>query len=189
MPELTESVESINGQLISLFGIDTISGDPMWRVVWSENQFEKRLMDTTDEGFHLLTPEVREVPKYRQWIKERYVLERLTIVPEINAQDLPSQKVTYEPMWVFETQHGVYLPPKLEAAKLVIDTVYTATGKMVAGLAKYKDPDSNQENALNNKKERIDGLVNDLFGDESALMGKTMSGEAVGFTTSNIKES
>lgn len=189
MPELTESIESINGQLVSLFGIDSISGDPMWRVVWSEDQFEKRLMDTTDEGFQLLYPEVREVPKYRQWIKERYVLERLTIVPEINAQDLPSQKVSYEPMWVFETQSGIYLPPKLDAARLVVDAVYTASGITRAGLAKYKDPDSHQEEALENKRQRIEGLVEDLFGNETETGDALAHGEGVGFTTSRIKES
>ena len=99
--ELTETIDSMNRQLVDLFGIDTISGEAMWRVVWSEDQFEKRLMDVTDEGFQLLYPEVRLVPRYRQWIREKYVLERLTIVPEINAEELPTSKLTYESMWVF----------------------------------------------------------------------------------------
>jgi hypothetical protein len=41
--ELTEKIESINNQLIELYGIDTITGQAMWRVVWSEDQFEHRL--------------------------------------------------------------------------------------------------------------------------------------------------
>jgi len=183
--ELTESIDSLNKQLVNLFGIDTITGHAMWRIVWSENQVEKRLMDTTDEGFQLLRPEVRLVPKYKQWIKERYVLEHLVEVPDINSGELPTTKISYEPIWVFETQKGDYLPPKLEAAKLVVDTVQSSIGH--GGLRKYKDPDSHQEEALENQKKRIDGLVTDLFGNETVIGDALAYGEGVGFTTSKIK--
>jgi len=185
--ELAEPVELINSQLVHLFGIDSITGREIWRVVWSEDQFEKRLMYFTDDGFQLITPEVRMVPRYRQWIKERWVLERLTIVPEINLSDLPSEKLSYEPMWVFETQRGDYLPPKLDAAKIVVDSIYAALGKK--SMAKYKDPDSKQEDAIANQKQRIDEIAADLFGNESPVGDALAHKDGVGFTTSHIKES
>jgi hypothetical protein len=177
MPELTESIDSINKQLERLFGVDTVTGAVMWRVVWSENQMEKRLMYTTDEGLQLLSPEVRLVPKYRQWIHERYVLERLVVVPDVNANELPTQKLSYEPMWVFETQLGRYLPPRLDACKIVVDTVYSAMGK--SNLAKYKDPDSKQEEALENHKVKIDKLVGDMFGNETEVGDALAHKEAI----------
>ena len=164
--ELTEPIESINKQLERLFGVDTVSGRPMWRIVWSEEQFEKRLGtfdDYTPEGIYLRTvTEVREVPKYRQWIKERFVLENLVIVPDVNSGDLPMEKVSYEPKWVFETQRGEYLPPRMDASKLIIDTIYAAMGKST--LAKYKDHGENPEEY----NARIQKLQEDMFGNETA---------------------
>lgn len=175
--ELTEPIESINKQLIEEFGIDSITGRAMWRVVWSEDQFEKRKMEVTDEGLQLLHPEVREVPKYRQWVKERFVLENLTIIPVINQDELPTSKYSYEPIWIFETQAGVYLPPKFEAAKLVVDAVYIAKGR--TDFVRYKDPDSDTEEAKENHKKRVDGLVADLFGNETETGDALAHGEAI----------
>jgi hypothetical protein len=157
--ETTESIESLNRQLVDLFGIDTITGDPIWRIVWSEEQFEKRLMDTTDSGLFLLKPEVRLVPKYRQWIKQKFVLERLVLIPEISMPELPAIKTSYEPIFVFMDKNDNYLPPRIDVAKIVIDTIYAAQGK--SNLAKYIDnPDEEQ-------KKRIEEIYEYLYGDET----------------------
>lgn len=174
MPVLTESIETINRQLREQFGIDTASKSPMFRVVWSEDQYEKRLMDVTDEGLILLTPQVREVKKYSQWIKERYVLESLVLVPEQNQAELAGLKVSYEPLWVFSDNKGDYLPPAFWACKFVIDTRNAAMGK--TSLKKYVD-----EEALHpeeTKEKRIAEYMEQLFGDESSLAYRTVTGEA-----------
>ncbi len=173
--ELTESIESINRQIIDLFGIDTVTGDAMWRVVWSEDQYEKRLVDTTPEGLFLLTPVVREVSKYKQWVHEKWVLERLVLVPDVNKNELPSQKVSYEPIWVFEDKEGDSLPPTVWACKFIIDTVYAAMGKR--GLRKYVDEE--EKNPVETREKRIDKLQEELFGDESGLLGTTITGESI----------
>jgi len=183
--ELTESIESINKQLINHYGIDTITCHPIFRVVWSEDQFEKRLTDRTSEGLQLLFPEVQLLPKYRQWIKERYVLERLVLIPDVNVSELPTQKQSYEPLFTFENAfNGEYLPPKFEAAKLVIDTLYAAIGKK--SMIKYLD--MLKEGTPEAKEARINKLQEELFGDESNLLGRTITGEAVAYT-GPIKES
>lgn len=181
--ELTESIKSINQQLVDLYGIDTISGEPIWRIVFSEEQFEKRLMDVTDSGIILVQPEVRLVPKYRQWIQNKYVLERLVIIPEINSDELPTSRLSYEPIFTFETNSGQYLPPRLDAAKFIIDSVYAAMGK--TSLAKYKDPDSTQEDAIQHHKERIDKLQEELFGNETNIGDSLAHNEGVGYTKEN----
>lgn len=169
--ELTEPVESINNQLVNLFGVDTLTGLPMWRIVFSEDQFEKRLGtydDYSPAGLYLRTvTEVREVPKYRQWIKAKYVLENLVVVPEANQGDLPSSRLSYEPIWVFQTEGGEYLPPRLDAAKFIIDNVYAAKGG--DNLIKYKDPMAGLtgEDLVAYHDDRIGKLQDELFGDET----------------------
>jgi len=169
--ELTETIESINRQLVDLYGIDTITGQPIWRVVWSEDQFEHRLGtydDFTPAGLYLRTvTEVRYVPKYSQWISEKYVLERLVVVPETNAGDLPATKLSYEPMYPFQGNRGEYLPPRLDAAKFVIDAVLAAMGKST--LVKYKDPASglSTEEQMEVKSKEINTLQKELFGNET----------------------
>jgi hypothetical protein len=102
---------------------------------------------------------VREVPKYSQWIQNNYVLERLVGIPQINVSELPTQKKSYEPIFVFEDAKSNALPPKLEVCKIVIDTVYAAKGK--GNLAKYKDE------PVEEQKKRIAETMDYLYGDET----------------------
>jgi len=180
---LNESVESINQQLIDLFGIDTVTGQAMWRVVWSEDQFEHRLGeydDYTPGGIYLRTvKEVRYVPKYRQWIQQKFVLERLVVIPEISMPELPATKTSYEPIYPFETGSGKYLPPNILAAKFVIDTILAAQGK--SSLAKYKDPDAGltMSDVHEKKVAEIDKIQEELFGNETLVGDALAHKEAV----------
>lgn len=191
--ELAETVESINRQLSDLYGIDTITGQAMWRVVWSEDQFEYRrgvYDDYTPGGIYLRTVnEVRYVPKYRQWIKEKFVLERLVLIPDCNAGDLPATKLSYEPIFPFESSTGHYLPPRLDAAKFIIDTLLAATGK--GSLAKYKDPISgmSKEDYYAMKNKELDALQEELFGNETPTGDALAHGEAIVVPRNYIRES
>jgi hypothetical protein len=172
--EETEPIESINKQLRNMFGIDSMTGRTMFRVVWSEEQFEMRMTDRTETGIQLLTPVLKELPKYRQWITEKYVLERLVIVPEPDRKELPTSILSYEPVWVFKSKDDTYVPPTFWACKFVIDTLYAALGKQ--SMAKYVDEESKHPQEV--KEKRINKLTEELFGDESFLLGRTITGEA-----------
>ena len=185
--ELTELVVDINDRLKHVFGIDTITGATIWRIVFSEDQFEKRhgtYTDYTPNGLYIRTvTETREVPKYRQWIEKKYVLERLVVVPEQNQDELPASRVSYEPLWVFEDKDGNYLPPKWEAAKFIIDTVYAAQyGPKTHSMKKYIDDESSQEASLELKKKRVDGIMEALWGDQSAFSDGIKSKETIHLT-------
>lgn len=177
--ELTEPIESINKQLIDLFGIDTITGLAMWRVVWSNDQREKRYGtydDFTPGGLYIRTvTEVREVQKY-PWIRERFILERLCVVPEVNANDLPTSKLSYEVMWVFENDRREYLPPRVDACKFVIDTVLAAMGK--SDLVKYKESEKTEEERI----EAVNKLQEELFGNETEIGDALAHKYGVGYT-------
>lgn len=172
MPELTESLVSINRQLRDLYGLDTISSKPIWRIVWSEEQLEKKLVNYSPAGVAYLTPQIVEAPKYRQWIHNKFVLERLTLVPSAH-EELTVEKISYEPIWVFEDNHGNALPPRLDASKLIIDTLYAALGKV--DLSKYADPGESVEV----KEERLDKLQAELFGNETNVGDALAHGEAI----------
>jgi hypothetical protein len=176
----------INKQLIEHYGIDTEGTGPIWRLVWSDDQYEMRLTDCTPEGLQLLSPEVRLLPKYKQWVKPPcWVLERLVVVPDVNLHELPAVKKSYEPIHPFlNPRDGNAIEPVFRACKFLVDLIYASQGK--SNMAKYVDElakESPEEKAI-----RIDKLVDELFGDESMLLGRTITGEAVGYTTSEEKK-
>lgn len=175
--ELSENVETINRQLVEHFGFDSDTRDPMWRVVISDHQYEKRETEWSPEGLHFVDPQVMELPKY-PWIKGRWILERLVLVPEVNRRELLDKTKSYEVIWVFETQQGAYLPPKFEAAKFVIDTVYAAQGKR--SMRKYIDEEA--KNPVEKREERIKNITTELFGNETDTGDALAHGEGVGYT-------
>lgn len=180
MIDIPPEVKKINRQLIDHFGIDTSTGQPIWRVSWSDDQYEMRKTEFTKEGLQLLYPEVREMPKYT-YLPHKWVLEQLVVVPEQNRDELAGLKLSYEPLFAFQTDNGDALPPSFEAAKFIIDTVNAARGK--SSLHKYKeDPDA--------ARIRIDQLQEQLFGNENDITDALAYGEAIGYTgPSKIKES
>jgi hypothetical protein len=181
-PALVETLKYIDKQLIAEYGIATDNGKPMWRVVSSWDQYEHRLQSHVD-GMQLIHPEVRLVPKYDQRNLnhlDQYVLERLVIVPINNLVDLPSSAQSYEPHYFFRSGvTGEPLPPKFYVAKFLIDVFYAAQGKG-KGMAKYVDEEA--KNPVEHREARLKELEEYLFGDESFLLGRTITGEAVGYT-------
>ena len=156
-----ESIVSLNQRLIDYYGIDTVSTRPIFRIVWANDQVEKRMMDTLDSGIQLLYPQVREVKKY-SYLRDIYILERLVLVPNFQQKELADVKLSYEPIWAFQDEHGNPLPPKWEPIKLIVDTLYAAMGKK--SLAKYVDPENAETRELNVQK-----LQNELFGNETEV--------------------
>lgn len=158
-------VSDINLALERKYGKFDTTDKPLYRVVWSEDQIEKRLVSHNDNGFELLIPEVREVPKYRQWIKEKWLLEALTEVPVVNQNELPASALSYECVWVFEDKKGNYLPAHLEVCHIVIGQIR----KNVAGMfgVKYQDPELTPEGSIEEKQKRVAKLEEMLFGNET----------------------
>ena len=176
-----EKLETINQYLEDNFGIDTDSFKSIFRVVFSDEQFEKRSTKFTDTGIELLEFEVRELPKY-PWIDGCYVLERLVVVPDVNLKELAGLKKSYEPLWVFRDAQGFPVPPTILGCKFIIDALYAALGKK--SMANYKDDIpaiTNPQEAYEVRKKEIDQLEIELFGDESSLGQETIneSGSAI----------
>lgn len=172
--ELREAIEDINKKLRDNFGL-AFNGRPNFRVVFSDDQFEKRWTNYTDDGVELLHPEVRELPKYRQYIRGKYILERL--VPAGISTDL-IEKVTYEPAWVFQDKDGNYLPPFFDGCRFVIDSLNSQI--QVAGtFTKYKDVNETAEERM----AKVKKVENELFGNETPVGDALAYGSGVSLST------
>ena len=159
--ELAESIDSINKWLKDSYGYGPDSISPAWRVVLAGELLEKRWMTHTDEGWELMCPEIREVRKYQHIDRNKYVLERQ--VPVVGETDITTP-VSYEPAWTFEDRHGIYLPPKWEVCRIIIDAIYMQQDK--AGFyKKYDDPEATNEARL----EKIQHMEEILFGNETPV--------------------
>ena len=159
--ELVEPIDYINEQLEKLYGREPYADDrPRFRVVFSGDQFEKRWTQQTKDGFDLLYPEVRELPKYRHYIQAKYVLERL--VPIDQSQTDLTVLVGYEPAHVFMDSKQNYLPPRLDMCCVAIDALLTLSGQK-PGTKKYNDPEIDPEY----RSKEVDKMVKEIFGNET----------------------
>lgn len=170
--ELRETIESINQKLLDEYGVELSCGNsPRFRVVFSDDQFEKRWTQFTDEGFELIQPEVRSLPKYRQWVRGKFILERL--IPVTGETDLV-EKVSYEPAWVFQDKNGNYLPPFFDGCKHVIESILEVTNKGIH-FTKYKDKNVSPEERLAELKR----VEDQLFGNETDLTDNLHYGSGI----------
>jgi hypothetical protein len=158
-----EQIEVLNQRLIDYYGLDTNTSQPMFRIVWANDQLEKRLVDFVG-GIQLLYPEIREVRKY-PYLKDLYVLERLVIVPEIDKSNLPANKLSFEPIWAYRDDMNGPIPPVWSATKFIVDSLYAALGKR--SMRKYVE--SEKETTPEGRDQRIDELKEELFGNETEV--------------------
>lgn len=157
-----DSIDYLNQYLIDHFGIDSSTGQAIFRIVWADDQLEKRRVQVTDSGVELLYPEVMEVKKYA-YLKEVYVLERLVLVPKENQYELLDVMQSYEPIWVFRDSEGNALPPIWEATKFIVDALYAALGR--TSLRKYVEDE--KYTTTEGIETRISELQSELFGNET----------------------
>lgn len=121
-----ENIVALNKLLADRYG-KLPDGRPIFRITWSEGQLEKRwgIFNDYYPGTNIFLREfkgVREVKKY-SWIKERWILEKLIILPR-KQFELPSiiggENGTYEPIWVFWYKDGSYQKPTWNTVEFLV---------------------------------------------------------------------
>lgn len=158
-------VDYINKDL-EKYGRD-LRGRPLFRVVWSDDQFEVRkgtFNDFTGSGILIRSETgVKRVPKYN-YIKERWILERLWFG---RNDELPEseREGSYENIYTFEARDGSYLPLDPKALEPIMYTLLEVTPG-----EKRKDMDAKEKAK---RKASYDYLYN-------YLDKKTLTGEQVG---------
>ena len=158
----SNSVDSINSQLIDLYGIDTITGDPIWRVQWSEYT-EKRITKFTEAGVELLHPALIEHRKYN-YIRDRWVLENLVLVPDYQQAELAGIKISYEPIWTFEDKDDNPVFPTLIGCQFIINLIQSVRGK--SNMAKYIN---NEEGTKEEIEKSTAQIYEELYGNETPV--------------------
>jgi len=155
--------EEINKRLVDRYG-KFDNGFPYFRLIWSEDVLEKRIFHHTAEGFELLNPEVREVPKYQHYIKDRYILEGLVEIPTQVETDLIT-KISYEPIRTFETSKGEFLIPRWDAMHFILETIRGNQEDKQIDYDKVLgiDEDLPPEEKLRLKHERVTKLIEEIW--------------------------
>jgi hypothetical protein len=101
-------IHIINRRLKDIYGCDFLD-QPIYRIVWSEEQLEKRFGTFRDflPGTNIFLREVtgvREVKKYT-YLEPQYVLEKLFFNQHnteiLDNATLSPRMTTYEPLWAF----------------------------------------------------------------------------------------
>lgn len=167
--EITKRCDYLNHVLRDQYGIDTVSGLGIFRVVWADEQMEHRkgyYEDFTPSGIFIRgVTEVRYTKKY-DYLSEVYVLERLVIVPITNTDDLPAVKMSYEPLHAFRKNTDAQ-PPSIAATQWLIDCVLAAQGH--GNLIRYKDPLAGltTPELIEAKNKELQAIQDELFGNET----------------------
>lgn len=125
--KLNKQLEKEYGLGFSENGLQMGAGNrPLWRIVWSLEQTERRLGTYRDfiPGTNILlreVTEIREVPKY-PWVKPRWLLEKLMYAP---CPDLPEtlDKPHYELIYVYQNLADEFVMPVWELTKFLIDNI------------------------------------------------------------------
>ena len=175
--ETSEKIETINKFLRRKYGIDTVTGREMWKVVWSEDELEWRYdtyTDWTTEGIFIREVTENRYVKRFNYIKDRYVLVNLQGIPIESQDQLNGVKLSYEPVWTFETPKTCqYLPPASDACEFIIDTIYSKLGRG-GTRKKYSDPRDglDTEETLKQERRKVDEIILELFGEDSGITEK-----------------
>ncbi len=178
---VSPEIERMNKLLKDAYGQDTDTGLPMWRIVFSDDQFEKRESKFTPSGVELLFPQVQELPKY-QHIRHKWILEQLVLVPDINVKTLVGLRKSYECLIAFHNATTLEpLPPNYEVAQFCIQMVYDAKNNAQPNVAKYlEDP----EKAL----KELEKMHQYLWADETAISDHLMYGTGVSVPSNYSKD-
>lgn len=179
--EQTEPIESLNRQLRDEYGADTVTGRAIYRIVWSEDQYEKRMSKFTPAGVELLQPEVQEFPKYKQWTRgPKFIMERLCYIDVVSgyADELTINKLSYEPVWTFMDNKYNALPPRWDVCKIIIDTIHAAMYHDHS-LAKYAKGEGSNDGSLEETQKRVAKIQEELFGNETSTGDALAHKEAV----------
>lgn len=100
-----------------------LRGEPIYRLVWSDDLYEFRHGTFRDFYGNLFLREVTETRRTRKYgyIQERFIFEKWA-PPEIAfSRELPeSINGDYIPVFVFEDKNGKYLKPTLKVVEFLV---------------------------------------------------------------------
>lgn len=183
-----ESIETLNKRLVDRYG-KYLDDRPMFRIIFSEDITEKRLVTHTKDGFQLLNPEMAEVPKYRQYIHGKHILEGLRLTQELLPNNTISEKIDYECVWVFEDGNDRPVYPVWLGIELILESVRCA---QEGNNTKYEDPliaENDPKIGHEVKEARLKAIQDALFPNDNDITDALAYKEAIVVPRNYTKES
>lgn len=114
-------IDGINKMLKDTFGVDD-KFRPIFRVVWSDSQIEKRWGTFTEMYGSIFIRETKglvEAKKYN-YIAHRWVLEKLMPAMTDEVIGLDNDRYSYEPIYTFEDKFQRPLPVEWWACEMIV---------------------------------------------------------------------
>jgi hypothetical protein len=158
---MATDIDIINKWLKNQYGTD-LRSRPWYRIIWSENETEKRtgiFNDFTDSGLYIGYHQgLREVKKYANPIyKDRWILEKL--IYGLNNKEIwgdTARDGIYEPIWVFRGPGDTYQKPTTKTVDFIVQSLLAEKPKLT-----QSDTDYEEEQSLEKEKreeyERLGG--------------------------------
>lgn len=168
MSDIDEARE-INNFLKGIAKVPLRDTEPIFRLVWSEDQFELR-RGTFNEFYGKIflreVTGVRQVRKYN-YIHEKWVLEQWYPPQFCNQEELPeSRRGSYEPIYVFQDKRGNALPVKKAVIEYIIHTRFQPKESDLHRKTRYQAEDeaiSAADSAYYEDALEVNGSVTDLL--------------------------
>lgn len=131
-------IDSINGMLYREYRV--LDGRPIYRIVWSDSQLEKRIGDFTDWYGHILIRQehkaLREVKKYWYFEKPCWVLEKLIFIrdsqalKEITLELVEARSGSYEPVYAFRDSDGNPLSVNWKVVEIILAVLHNPVKRL-----------------------------------------------------------
>lgn len=156
--------------------------EPIFRVVWSDDQFENRkgTFEEYYKGIYLRTVIATEKRRKYSYISGRWIFEKWIPPERSYTEELPDTiNGSYECIYVFQDKNRKPLPLDLEVCQFIVYALYKNNDKITEK--------NFIEQALLDKEKKLDEREKDIIDDASSLITMQLhTGEAVSY--SNIKK-
>jgi hypothetical protein len=142
-----------NQRLLDFYGKFGTSDKPKYRLVYSANEKEKRVIKTPNFSVF-----AEELPKYPQIKPPKFILEALQ---NVSSDELVA-KESYEPLWVFGKDgdpDGEPIEPSWVAIEYLLYTLYNRS---------HTPYMTDEDGSLESRRAEADKLYDSLFGNETS---------------------
>lgn len=136
-------IDAINETLHREYRV--LDGRPIYRLVWSGDQLEKRVGDFTDWYGHILIRQehkcLREVKKYWYFEKPCWVLEKLIFIKgnealkEVTLELVEARNGSYEPVYAFLDSKRNPLSVNWLVVEIILGVLHNPTKKLPSDIA------------------------------------------------------
>jgi hypothetical protein len=147
-------IDSINKRLLENYRV--LDGRPIYRIVWSDDQLEKRFSNKWTDwcGPIIIRSEysaTRTIKKYWYINPPCWVMEKLIFLPsswhvkELVKELVEAQNGTYEPIYPFRDSRNNPLPVVSDVVDFILERLHNPTKKSPKDLERIREIEEEEE--------------------------------------------